>query len=317
MPQDDDDVSQFYLSSWNSELGRREKEAILKDPRQHPYLVGLWESQFSTPTWLEPDAIDNLLLIDSIGQGCMSYVCRALSAGGQVRCVKFPNYDAHAPESWPLLEKAIVNEAQVLKRLTDVPNDVGILPRWIADGAVQLADRLCPYVVTDYLFDLKPLSRLDGCSLNEHLQFWIAASQLLELLHARKIVHADLHGANLMIDSRSRPVLLDFGNSQIRQRRLPGRRVERRFFGPLVAFHVDEVLAPHRPLSCAFDVMCLVQLIQSHSHAYLSVHQEQDPNLAPHRWDGTGVQDQIARLSWLVRICTEPERSIVYPTRLL
>ena len=307
MPQSDRDRIAYFEEAWHSELSHGQKEQILQDAIQHKYLSTLWESNPYARTWLASDSIAGVTLVDSLDKSGMSIVCRGFSSDGHTLCIKVPNYEGHPPQSWELLEGAIRNEAKILKQLTGVKARLGEFPRYVSDGQFQALGRQCPYVSMNYIFGLVSIESYAADSKRTELELWRCISELLGEVHRCGVVHGDLRQANILVNSIGKPTILDFGVSQIRSRLHLKRRSEKRHFGPLMALHIDEVLEPHRPLSFAFDVFCLAELMQKRLGRYFEPIDAISPRLLQGEASGNGRPQQSARFYALIRKCTEPE----------
>jgi hypothetical protein len=307
MSQSERERIAYFEEAWHSELNNREKELVLQDTKQHQYLSTLWDMNPSARTWLASDSIAGVTLVDSLNHSGMSVVCRGISLDGNTLCIKVPNYEGHSPQSWDLLESAIRNEAKVLKQLTVAKASRGEIPKYISDGHIQALGRQCPYVSMTYLFGLIPIESYIADSKSAELELCRCIAELLGEVHRCGVVHGDLHQGNILVNSMRKPTLLDFGASQIRSFLPLNRRFEKRHFGPLMALHIAEVLEPHRPLSFAFDVLCLAELMQRRLGQYFEPIDEISSQLLQGNAIGIGRRQQSSRFHALIRKCTEPE----------
>lgn len=299
---DDQKRADFYAECWqSSELSASEQEAILIDQSQHQFLKKVWDSGYDFPDWLSADSIPGHTLVDVIAAGKLSIVCRAISDNGQIHCVKVVNYREHPDQVWEKLEVSIRNEACVLRRLPREDLKYGKLPYYVCSGEVTLPTldgRSSPYLITQYLFGLKRINQSFNESQLTETLFWITTARLLGALHRHRIVHGDIHEGNLFLDSANRPVLLDFGNSQVRKRFEYLTRSTQRHFGPAVAMHADEVASPHDRLSPAYDVMCLMAVANGRLKQYFENGDWQR--------GADSTSDAADRYQALLRVCRAP-----------
>lgn len=269
MSFEDENRADFYADCWHSaELSASEQEAILRDKSQHQFLKQVWDSGYDFPDWLAADSIPEHTLIDVVGAGKLAIVCRAIHNDGQIHCVKIANYDEHPEQLREKLADSIRNEARVLMRLPEGDLKFGILPTYVDRGEKRINGQESPYLITRYCFGLRNVTQLYEGSQRTETSFWLATAKLLGEVHKRGIVHGDIHESNLFLDAASRPVLLDFGNSQVRKRYFLQTRSTQRHFGPAVAMHTDEVASPYDRLLPAFDVMCLMEVANSRLASY-------------------------------------------------
>jgi len=302
MNVDDQKRADFYAECWqSSELSASEQEAILLDRSQHQFLKKVWDSGYDFPDWLSADSIPGHTLVDVIAAGKLSIVCRAISDNGQIHCVKVANYREHPDQVWEKLEASIRNEACVLRRLPREDLKFGKLPNYICSGEVTLPTlhgRSSPYLITQCLFGLKRIELSCNESQLTETWFWIMTARLLGEVHRHRIVHGDIHEGNLFLDSANRPVLLDFGNSQVRKRFEFLTRSTQRHFGPAVAMHADEVASPHDRLSPAYDVMCLMEVANGRLKQYFEKGDWQRGMDSP--------SEAADRYQALLRVCRAP-----------
>jgi hypothetical protein len=153
-------------------------------------------------------------------------------------------------------------------------------------------------LITQCLFGLKRIELSSNESQLTETWFWISTARLLGEVHRHRIVHGDIHEGNLFLDSANRPVLLDFGNSQVRKRFEFLTRSTQRHFGPAVAMHADEVASPHDRLSPAYDVMCLMEVANGRLKQYFEKGDWQRGMDSP--------SEAADRYQALLRVCRAP-----------
>lgn len=197
-----------------------------------------------------------------------------------------------------MLDESIRREAQIVRRLKSLDLNIGVFPCYVDEGEIKFSDRVAPFLITKFCFGIRPLGLFAFDTQRGELQYWIRAARLLGELHKRRIVHGDIHQGNLLIDSASRPVLLDFGNSQYNSRFSFLKRSSQRHFGPAVAMHADEVTSPHDLLLPSFDVMCLMEVANTRLAKYF---EDGDWERAAHT-----LSSHSDRYAALLRVCRAP-----------
>lgn len=81
-----------------------------------------------------------------------------------------------------------------------------------------LTDENSFFLVTDYVEDARHLDTYcdqERLTLNKRLELFLECCEGVSFLHRNLLAHRDLKPANIMVDSSGKPVLLDFGISQL------------------------------------------------------------------------------------------------------
>lgn len=163
--------------------------------------------------WL-PRRADSFEKIDKIGQGTYSNVYKARDLeSGKVVALKKVRFDNLEPES----VRFMAREIKILRRL-DHPNVVKL------EGLVTSRMSCSLYLVFEFMdHDLSGLASSPGVKFTE-TQVKCCLLQILKGLdhcHSRGVLHRDIKGSNLLLDSGGNLKIADFGLATFFQ---PGKR---------------------------------------------------------------------------------------------
>ncbi|OMO96199.1 hypothetical protein CCACVL1_05046 [Corchorus capsularis] len=142
--------------------------------------------------------------MDKIGQGTYSSVYKAHDRiTGKIVALKKVRFDNHDPESVKFMAREII----LLRRL-DHPNVIKL------EGLITSSSASCLYLIFEYMeHDLVGLASLPGVKFPEP-QIKCYMQQLLSGLdhcHSNSVLHRDIKGSNLLIDSNGILKIADFG----------------------------------------------------------------------------------------------------------
>ncbi|KAK9671836.1 hypothetical protein RND81_12G057800 [Saponaria officinalis] len=202
----------------NNGDGDRERKRLSRpNPRLSNPIKNVEGEQVAAgwPSWLSavaaeaingwtPRRADSFEKLDKIGQGTYSNVYKARDTlTGKIVAMKKVRFDNLEPESVRFMAREIV----ILRRL-DHPNVVKL------QGLVTSRMSCSLYLVFDYMdHDLAGLAASPGIKLTES-QVKCYMHQILsglEHCHNRYVLHRDIKGSNLLIDSGGVLKIADFG----------------------------------------------------------------------------------------------------------
>ncbi|KAJ7522788.1 hypothetical protein O6H91_18G026500 [Diphasiastrum complanatum] len=157
--------------------------------------------------WI-PRRADSFEKLDKIGQGTYSNVYQARDLEtGKIVALKKVRFDTLEPES----VRFMAREIHILRHL-DHPNVIKL------EGLVTSRMSCSLYLVFEYMeHDLARLASYPGINFTE-TQVKCYLQQLLRGLdhcHTRNVLHRDIKGSNLLLDSRGNLKIADFGLASI------------------------------------------------------------------------------------------------------
>jgi serine/threonine-protein kinase len=197
--------SQAYLRPTLEELLVKRAAAVASDRRRiAQQFMAVGRQEHGADGGASGDIVGPYRLLREIGRGGMSCVWLAERADGLLRrhvALKLP----YLCWATPLFAARMARERDILTAL-EHPNIVRLY-----DAGITTEGR--PYLVLQYI-DGKPLDtycRDHIDSLNARLSIVLQVARAVAYAHSRRIVHHDLKPANVLIDVRGEPRLLDFG----------------------------------------------------------------------------------------------------------
>jgi serine/threonine protein kinase len=158
----------------------------------------------SPPTPALPDQIGPYRVVKLLGRGGFGLVYLAHDDKLDLHvAVKVPHANLLADVGH--LE-AILAEARIVARLDEHPNIVRL--RHIASS-----DAFPCYVVLNYIdgFDLKTRMESSRFSIAECTQLVARTADALHFVHRHGVVHRDIKPSNILLDTRGKPYIADFG----------------------------------------------------------------------------------------------------------
>ena len=146
-------------------------------------------------------------LAEKIGEGGMGAVYLALRDDGQFSQVAALKLLAGMTTASTLVHLA--RERQILATLSH-PNIARLI-----DGGTTPRGR--PYLVMDYIegVDIDRYCREQGLSVQAIIKLFCTVCETVSYAHQRLTLHCDLKPSNILVDVAGRPILLDFGISQM------------------------------------------------------------------------------------------------------
>jgi serine/threonine protein kinase/tetratricopeptide (TPR) repeat protein len=237
---------------------RRETEQLLSFEKDASSLFSVtgWRNRSEsswTSTSLEPDTrVGQFRVLHEIGRGGMGAVYLAERADGtydQQVAIKLLQESHHSKE----LERRFLMERQILANLSH-PGVVRLL-----DGG--LTERGQPYLAMEYV----PGRHIDRycdeeqLDLPARLRLFLRVADVVQAAHQQLVLHLDLKPANILIDAKGQPRLLDFGIARLLAEDGGG------FTQPSLLLMTPRYASPEqaegKPLGVASDVFSLTTLI--------------------------------------------------------
>lgn len=152
------------------------------------------------------DKIAQYTVLHKLGSGGMGdvYLCDDPQLGRQVAVKVLHAYDQSDME----IAKRFVLEGKALAKLTH-PNIVSVFGLGEGDGFLYIA---MEYVPGRSLFQLSRERRL---SIREMISIFADVAAGLDHAHSHGIVHRDIKPANILVDTRGRAKIIDFGIAKV------------------------------------------------------------------------------------------------------
>ncbi|MGD8341625.1 MAG: 3-deoxy-D-manno-octulosonic acid kinase [Gammaproteobacteria bacterium] len=192
-----------------AEIRHAGNAVTIHDPARYPDFADEW---FDHDWWLAEGArkhdITGRSFVLMLDRGEETWVYRHYHRGGFVSRFVYDTYFWTGEErSRPIREWRLL----ALLQAHNLPAPAPVAARAVRSGLVYRAD-----ILTVLLPDTEPLSSmLGGVWTNREL--WSAIGIMLARFHRAGCDHPDLTAHNILVDSRSRPFLVDFDNASVRE----------------------------------------------------------------------------------------------------
>ncbi len=174
------------------------------NPAEH--CVDIASLRYPVPELAEGQTFGRYRIEGILGRGGMGAIYRAYDSYLQrVVALKVPVFGSHHDDHSELIVNRFLREARAVARLSH-PNLCPVFDVGVIDGTLFLTMKMIDGQSLEQLFKLnEPVSEADVVPLIRQVAL------ALQEAHDCGVIHRDLKLANIMLDVRDQPVLMDFG----------------------------------------------------------------------------------------------------------